>query len=82
MLTCKDMTERVTAYMERELSWSEWIRFTMHLTMCRLCRRYISQMETTRATLRRLGDRTQRASAMDSGLRDAFRAWRDESRLA
>lgn len=81
MLTCKDITERVTAYMEHELSWPEWIPFMLHVAMCRLCRRYVSQMQATRATLQRIGARRRDdAVAIDPVVRDAFRAWRDESR--
>lgn len=82
MLTCREVTERVTEYMERKLSWREWIRFTLHVAMCRVCRRYVSQMETTRTALRRLGQRTRRTRTIDPAQRDAFRAWRDESRQA
>lgn len=79
MLTCKEVTQRVTAYMERELSWSEWVQFMLHVVMCRFCRRYVSQMEATRATLRRIGAHARAANAIDPAVRDAFRAWRDES---
>ena len=80
MLTCKDVAERVTGYLERDLSWSEWMQFRLHVVMCALCRRYVSQMRATRSILQRLGHPLGDDPSIDEGLRAAFRSWRDESR--
>lgn len=51
MLTCQQLTELVTDYLEGRLSLREWIRFQMHLGMCRRCRVYLRQMKMTVKTL-------------------------------
>lgn len=77
MLTCKEISQRVTTYMERDLSWKEWLDFTLHLALCAVCRRYVAQMRTTKAVLGRLGQTHALDARMDPSLREAFRAWRD-----
>lgn len=52
MLTCRELVEIVTDYLEGRLSLRDWMRFQMHLGMCRHCRAYLRQM---RHTLRVLG---------------------------
>ncbi len=47
MLTCRQITELVTEYVEGKMPLGRRIRFQMHLGMCRHCRRYLSQMRTT-----------------------------------
>lgn len=79
MLTCKDVSERCTDYLERDLSWGERIQYWMHLAMCAMCRRYVAQMRTTTAILTRLGgEAPPQAPPLDPALREAFRAARDE----
>ncbi|MPZ19998.1 MAG: anti-sigma factor [Luteitalea sp.] len=80
MLTCKDVTERLTAYLEQDLSWWERMQFRLHLAMCKFCRRYVSQMRTTLAMLRRL-EPSAKGGSIDATLREAFRAWRKEEQV-
>lgn len=79
MLSCKEVTERATAYLERDLSWWERLQMRLHLAMCAACRQYLAQMATTRRLLRRLGETLRGEEPVDATLRDAFRAWRNES---
>ncbi len=51
MLTCRELTELVTDYLERRLSMADRLRFELHLGMCRHCRVYIRQMKQTIRTL-------------------------------
>ncbi len=43
-LTCKEVTEAITDYLEGTLSFVEWVRFQMHLGLCFGCRRYLHQI--------------------------------------
>ncbi len=52
MLTCKEITELVTDFLEGRLSLVQRLRFQFHLGMCRHCRAYLRQM---RITVRALG---------------------------
>jgi predicted anti-sigma-YlaC factor YlaD len=54
MLSCKELTEIATDYLEEELSRGERLRVQVHLWMCRYCRSYLDQMRKVVALLRRL----------------------------
>ncbi len=54
MLTCRDVTESATDYMERKLSMRQLLRVRLHLLMCRFCGRYVRQLAATREALRHL----------------------------
>jgi predicted anti-sigma-YlaC factor YlaD len=47
MLSCRDVTEIVTEYLEGRLSLADRMRLQMHLGMCRHCRAYLRQMRQT-----------------------------------
>jgi len=51
MLTCQQLTELVTEYLEGRMSFWRGAQFQLHLGMCRHCRAYIHQMRTTIRTL-------------------------------
>ncbi len=77
MLSCKDVSERCTDYLERELTWRDRVQYWMHLAMCAVCRRYVGQMRTTAALLKRVGDDVPLHAPLDPALREAFRATRE-----
>lgn len=54
MLTCQQLTEHVTDYLEGRLPPMERARFQMHLGMCGRCRSYLRQMKLTVRTLGKL----------------------------
>ena len=54
MLTCKELTELVTDYLEENLPWRERLGVQVHLWMCRHCQRYVDQMRKVIGLLRRL----------------------------
>lgn len=74
-LTCKEMVELVTDYLEGALPPGMRKRFDQHLTACDPCVVYIEQMRQTIATLGKLPKESIPASAIDT-LREHFRRWR------
>ena len=54
MLTCRELTELVTDYLEGRLVFGQRLRFQLHIGMCRHCRAYLRQMKTTIRALGRL----------------------------
>jgi predicted anti-sigma-YlaC factor YlaD len=54
MLSCKELTELATAYLEGDLTWRERTGVQVHLWMCRHCRIYVDQMRKVIGLLRRL----------------------------
>lgn len=80
MLTCRELTELVTDYVEGRLSFLDRLRFQMHLGMCRSCRAYLRQLKQT---IRALGELPPESIPPDvqRALRERFRDWkRDLSR--
>lgn len=74
-LTCKEMVELVTDYLEGALPPAMRIRFDQHLTGCDPCIVYVDQMRQTIATLGKLPEESIPESALDT-LREHFRRWR------
>ena len=76
-LTCQELVELVTDYLEDALAPAERARFEEHLAMCDGCRAYIEQLRDTR---RAVGTLTEDSltTRMRDDLLAAFRAWRRE----
>ena len=74
-LSCQELVELVTAYLEGALPELDRARFEEHIGTCDGCGRYVDQM---RATIRVTG--TLRASDIspeaERKLLDAFRDWK------
>ena len=49
---CVDVTELVTAYQDRALSWRERMSINWHLRHCEPCTRFYDQMRRTAALMR------------------------------
>jgi predicted anti-sigma-YlaC factor YlaD len=54
MLTCQELTELITEYLEGRMSFWRRAQVHMHLGMCRHCRAYLRQMKATVRTLGRV----------------------------
>lgn len=74
-LTCKELVELVTDYVEAVLPPEERDRFERHLNACEGCRRYIEQM---RQTITLTGALTAHDVSPQAGrkLLDVFRDWK------
>jgi anti-sigma factor RsiW len=74
-LSCQELVELVTDYLEGVLPAAERARFDAHLAICKGCRRYVEQM---RVTLRVTGELTPESLSPEAegALLSAFRAWR------
>jgi anti-sigma factor RsiW len=74
-LTCKELVELVTDYLEGALPESERARFDAHLGECPYCRTYLEQMRQTVALVGRLTEETIPPDARDD-LLQRFRKWK------
>jgi anti-sigma factor RsiW len=74
-LSCQELVELVTDYLEGSLSDQDRARFDDHLAMCTGCRNYLAQMRITIAALGRLSEASISAQARDD-LLGAFRNWK------
>jgi anti-sigma factor RsiW len=74
-LTCAQLVELVTDYLEGRLPADERRRFDEHVAVCEGCAAYVEQMRATIATAGRLRE-SDLPPELGQRLRDAFRAWR------
>ena len=59
MLSCKEIVEQASDYLEQEMSPWRRLQYRMHLFMCRHCRRFTSQFAAGVSMLRRLPQRSE-----------------------
>jgi len=74
-LTCRELVELVTDYLEGSLPTEERARFEGHLAGCEGCRSYLEQMRLTIRAMGRLTEESIPDGAREELLR-AFRAWK------
>jgi hypothetical protein len=74
-LTCQELVELVTDYLEDALPPTERSRFDDHIARCVGCTRYLEQMRLTISTVGRLGEDDLSPSVRDD-LLTVFRAWK------
>lgn len=73
-LTCREVVELVTAYLENALSTAEQRRFKEHLGGCSGCAGYLNQIRETIAVTGRV-DLDDLPDASRAELLSAFRGW-------
>jgi len=74
-ITCQQLTEVLTDYLEGVMPLEDRARFEAHLAICEGCVNYVTQMRQTIAATRELQPAHVEATAPDD-LLDAFRAWK------
>jgi len=74
-MTCQELSEIVTDYLEDALAASDRARFERHLALCPECRRYVEQMQQTVAALGRVPDEPIPAE-VEAQLLERFRNWK------
>ena len=76
-LTCRELVELVTDYLEDMLPAADRARFEAHLAGCSGCRHYLAQMNATIEVMGALTEENIPARGRDE-LLDAFRNWKRE----
>jgi anti-sigma factor RsiW len=74
-LSCRELVELVTDYLEGALSPEETARFDDHIGRCTGCAAYLEQIRQTIVLTRRLTAESLSPEA-ERALLDAFRGWR------
>ena len=74
-LTCQELVELVTDYLEGSLSAAQRARFEEHLTKCTGCRNYLAQMRQTIKLTGKLSEESITPQARDD-LLGVFRNWK------
>ena len=73
-LTCVQVVELVTSYLDGGLSEADRARFDAHLSACDGCTNYLDQMRVTIAVVGRVRE-DDLSEEMKAGLLSAFRGW-------
>lgn len=73
-LTCRELVELVTEYLEGALPPRERLDFERHLVWCSWCRDYLDQVRTTIELTGKVED--EPPSPLREQLLDAFRDWK------
>ena len=74
-LTCKELVELVTDYLEGAMSPCERTRFDEHLKSCPFCQIYLEQIRQTIRAVGHLPEQTLSAQARET-LLTHFQRWR------
>ena len=74
-LTCRELVELVTEYLEGSLPAAERLRFEGHLAECPYCQTYLAQMRRTIALVSKLSETTI-DPAVEEELLQCFRDWK------
>jgi predicted anti-sigma-YlaC factor YlaD len=74
-LTCREVVELVTDYLEGALSPGDRLDFERHLVWCSWCRDYLDQMRAS-VELTGKADDTEPPSPLREQLLEAFRDWK------
>jgi predicted anti-sigma-YlaC factor YlaD len=75
-LTCAEITDLVTEYVEGGLAADKRARFEEHIGFCDSCLTYFDQMRQTVASIGRL-DEDDLSPELQQSLLTAFRNWRN-----
>ena len=74
-LSCRELVELVTDYLEDALSPAERVRFEEHLIACPGCQTYLEQMRQTIDVLGHVTEESLEPAAREQ-LLDLFRNWK------
>jgi anti-sigma factor RsiW len=77
-MTCQELVELITAYLERALDAPTTARLEAHLAECDYCRVYVAQMRQTIQTLAMLRHDDGASEAARSRALAQFRVWRGD----
>ncbi len=76
-MTCKELVDLITEYLEGALSASDRLRFEQHVDRCSPCRIYVEQMRQTVRAVGKLSEESIPADAKELLLR-VLKDWKRE----
>ena len=74
-LTCRELVEMLTEYLENALEPSERAEIERHIVICRGCANYVEQMRSTIDVLARVADESDEDDVPRDALLAIFRDW-------
>jgi predicted anti-sigma-YlaC factor YlaD len=79
-LTCRELVELVTQYLDGALAVPDHVQFEQHLVLCTGCQNHLSQMRQTLRVLETLPGEDDVAPEAMAELLHTFRAWHTAGR--
>lgn len=76
-LTCQQLVELVTEYLEGAMDSTTQERFATHIALCRPCEEYVDQVRLTIGLLGRLDSDQANTYNPPPKLLEIFRGWRE-----
>ncbi|TML03097.1 MAG: zf-HC2 domain-containing protein [Actinobacteria bacterium] len=73
-MTCQELVELVTDYLEDALSDRDHARFDEHIALCPMCQVHLEQLRTTIRAMGRIGERDLDPGVL-AELQERFRDW-------
>lgn len=77
MLSCQELTEVVTDYLEGRMRFVDRVRFRLHVGMCRDCRAYLKNQRVIIRAVGQLPPEPMPTEVRDE-LLERFRGWHAE----
>ncbi len=77
MMSCEELTKKVTDYLEGRFTLWERVSIQMHLGICRGCRAYLTQMKQTLEVVGKLPD-AEDAPEVHDEVMERFRKWAEK----
>ena len=74
-MTCREVVELMTGYLDGALSFADRARFEKHISGCDGCRAYLAQLRTARMLMGRVADEAV-PERLKAELMNAFRNWK------
>lgn len=74
-MTCREVVELMTDYLDGVLSAADRARFEQHLTGCDGCKAYLAQLRTTRRLMGQIAHEPV-PEPLKAELLNAFRTWK------
>ncbi|MEN0064472.1 MAG: zf-HC2 domain-containing protein [Myxococcota bacterium] len=71
--SCREIVEASSAFLDGEMTWSEWARFRIHIMTCPPCAEYVRQLGLTVDSLRSLPN--EEGQQLRSNLMELFDDW-------
>ena len=66
MLSCRQIVEQSSQYLDHEMSFSHRLHYRIHLLMCRHCRRFTQQFKAAAAMTKQLETAPVTADQIDA----------------
>ena len=79
MITCKDISETASDYLEGPMTTRRRLAYRLHLLMCKHCRRFIRQFHLTIGTIQRSNSKPEPDDSVIDDLVDQLKRYGREN---